>query len=224
MNQTQFFILYITLLTLEFITIYTLTILNIGSVLKNRSCIPEIFRSLITDDNYKKSIAYTLKKEHFSLFRMVISTAATLTLLFSGVLGYIEELLGSVIDNGTLMGLAFIAAVSVILFLIDLPLSLYSTFVIEEEFGFNKMTLKSYLGDILKQTVLSAVIGVIILVALFFFMDRTGNNWWIWASLFFIGFQLLLFIIYPNFIAPLFNKFTPLEDGELKERLEDVRR
>lgn len=222
MNQTQFFILYIILFTLEFITIYTLTVLNIGSVLKNRNSIPEIFKDFITIENYSNSIKYTLKKEHFSLLRLIISTASTLTLLFSGFLGYLEEILISVISNGTILGLVFIGIISIVLFIIDLPLSLYSTFVIEEEFGFNKMTLKSYLGDTVKETILSSILGVIILTALFFFMDKTGSKWWVWASIFFVSFQLILFIVYPNFIAPLFNKFTPLEDGELKDKLEQM--
>lgn len=220
MNQTQFFILYISLFILEFITIYTLNILNIGSVLKNRKDIPDMFKDQITMENYEKSIAYTLKKEHFSIFRLIISSAVTLTMLFSGILGYIESCLLIYISSTTLMGLAYIGVISLILGLLDFPLSLYSTFVIEEEFGFNKMDFKSYISDQIKQFVLSVIIGVIILVALFFFMDKTGDGWWVWASIFFISFQLLLFIIYPNFIAPIFNKFTPLEDGELKDRLE----
>lgn len=220
MNQTGFTILYISLLIIEFITLYTLTILNVGSVLKNRDSIPEVFKDIITKENYIKSVDYTIKKEHFSILRMVFSTAITVTILFSGLLGSIETLLMGLFVNKTLLGLSYLALISVILSLTDQPFSLYSTFVIEEEFGFNKMSIKSYIGDMVKQIVLSVILGGIILTALFMFMDKTGSTWWIWASAFFIGFQLLLVLIYPNFIAPIFNKFSPLDDGELKENLE----
>ncbi|MGL1890309.1 MAG: M48 family metallopeptidase [Spirochaetaceae bacterium] len=222
MNQIQFTFIYISLLSLEFLTLYTLIILNIGSVLKNRDKVPDLFKDLITPDMYVKNVAYTIKKEHFSILNMIVSTLITLIILLSGVLGSVEQFFMGFFTNKTILGLSFIAGISVLQFIIDLPLSLYSTFVIEEEFGFNKMTLKSYITDTLKQTVLGIIIGGILLAALFFFMDKTGGNWWLWASIFFISFQLILFLIYPNFIAPIFNKFKPLEDGELKEALETM--
>lgn len=222
MTQTSFTIIYISLLIIEFLTLFSLTILNIGSVLKNKATLPELFKEIISKDDYLKSIEYTIKKEHFSILRMIISTAITITILFSGILGEIESLLQVFISNRTLMGLSYLAIISLILAVVDLPFALYSTFVIEEEFGFNKMTIKSYISDMIKQMILSIVLGGIILTALFMFMDKTGELWWIWASAFFIAFQLLLVVIYPNFIAPLFNKFSPLEDGELKENLENM--
>lgn len=222
MNQSQFLYLYLGLLTTEFLTLFTLTILNIGSVLKNREEIPELFSKIFTLEKYQLSCKYTLKKEHFSILRLLFSTVLTATLLLGGFWGYIESAIMLYISNPIVLGLAFIGIVSVILFLLDLPFSLYSNFVIEEEFGFNKMTIKSYIGDILKQGILSIIIGGILITALFLFMDKTENLWWLWASIFFIVFQLILFILYPNFIAPIFNKFTPVEEGELKDRLEEL--
>jgi len=222
MNNYIFAAIYLTLLTIEFITLYTLTLLNINSVLKNRDNIPDIFKSIISPQKYEKSIAYTLKKEHFSIFRLVFSLILTVTILFSGILGSIESILMGLTSNKIILGLLFLGVVSLILGLFDLPLSLYSTFVIEEEFGFNKLTIKAYIGDIIKQIVLSLVLGIIILTTLFIFMDKTADLWWLWASIFFISFQLLLLVIYPNFIAPIFNKFSPLEDGELKNALEEM--
>lgn len=220
MNQQTFIFLYISLLVIEFITLYTLTILNIGTVLKNKNTIPSLFINLISAENYTKSVNYTIKKEHFSILRMIISTTVTVTILFSGLLGNIELFLMTLFTNKILLGLSFIGIITLITSIIDLPFQLYSTFVIEEEYGFNKMTLKSYISDTIKQIIFAIIIGTILITGLFLFMDKTGSIWWLWASIFFISFQLLLIIIYPNFIAPIFNKFSPLEDGELKDTLE----
>ena len=103
--------------------------------------------------------------------------------------------------------------------LIDLPFTLYQTFVIEERFGFNKMTLKLWLGDMLKSTVLGVLIGVPIAAVILWLMGSAGSYWWLWAWSFWMGFNLLLLIVYPTFIAPLFNKFKPLDDEMLKSRV-----
>lgn len=222
MNQSLFLFIYLALLTIEFVTLYTLTILNINSVQKNRNAIPDLFSKVISKEEYKKSVNYTVKKEHFSILKLIFSTILVAIFLLSGSLGHIEKFLAGYISNPIFLGLIYIALVSVALFIIDLPFALYSTFVIEEEFGFNKMTMKSYISDIIKQGILSAILGGILLSVIFIFMDKTGTTWWIWASSFFIAFQLIIFILYPNFIAPIFNKFTPLEEGELKEKLEKL--
>lgn len=222
MNQMHFKYIYIGLLSLEFITLYTLTILNINSVLKNRKTVPELFRETIPFEKYQKSIAYTVKKEHFSILRLIISTILTATLLLSGFFGFVETQLSALIGQPILLGLTYVGLVSLIIFILDLPFSIYSTFVIEEDYGFNKMTIKSFISDSLKQGVLAVILGGILLTALFIFMDKTGDLWWVWASGFFIAFQLIIFILYPNLIAPIFNKFTSIEDGELKTRLEEL--
>ena len=222
MNQNYFLIIYLALLAGEFITLFTLTVLNINSVLRNKNSIPELFKTIITEDMYKKSVNYTIKKEHFSIFNLVFTTILTALILLSGFLGSIEELIMNYFTNKIIVGLVFLGVVSSIIGLINLPISLYSTFVIEEEFGFNKMNIKTYITDTIKEVILTTILGAFIVTILFIFMDKTGSFWWIWATIFYISFQLLMVLIYPNFIAPIFNKFTPLEDGELKEKLENM--
>ncbi|MBN2616866.1 MAG: M48 family metallopeptidase [Spirochaetales bacterium] len=217
MNQTQFIFLYLSLFTIEFIILITLTILNINSILKNRKTIPQEVTSIINLEQYGKSINYSIRKEHFSILHLVLSSLTTLLILFSGTLGTIESIILSITANKILVGLSFVAVISILLYIVNLPLTLYSTFVIEEEFGFNKMTLKSFVSDSVKEGLLGIIIGSIVLTVLFIFMEKTGDSWWIWTTVFFIIFQLLLTIIYPIFIAPIFNKFSPLEDGELKD-------
>lgn len=222
MTTTIFLTIFLTLTFLEFITVYTLKVLNMNSVLKNRFEIPSFFKDFISNDDYKKSINYSLKKEKFSLMKNTVSLILILLILFSGLLGHLEQFVSSLGFNSYLTGLLFIGSVSLLMFIISLPFGLYSTFVLEEEFGFNKMTFKGYFQDLIKQGVISIILGSILLVAIFFFIDKTMDLWWLWASIFFVAFQLFILIIYPTVIAPIFNKFTPLEDGELKDRLEEL--
>ena len=115
--------------------------------------------------------------------------------------------------------LALLAGFALISGLIDLPFTLYQTFVIEERFGFNKMTLKLWLGDLLKSTLVGALIGLPIAALILWLMGATGSFWWLWAWGVWMGFNLLLLVLYPTVIAPLFNKFQPLEDETLKARV-----
>jgi len=103
--------------------------------------------------------------------------------------------------------------------LFELPLSLYQTFVIEQRFGFNKMTLRLWVSDLLKSTLLGALLGLPIAALILWVMGATGTHWWLWAWGVWLGFNLLLLLIYPTFIAPIFNKFKPLEDESLKSRV-----
>jgi STE24 endopeptidase len=115
--------------------------------------------------------------------------------------------------------LALLASFVVIGGLIDLPFSLYGTFVLEEKFGFNKMTWKLWLGDAIKGAFIGALIGLPIAALILWLMGAAGDLWWLWAWAVWMGFNLLLMLIYPTFIAPLFNKFEPLQDESLKERV-----
>ena len=115
--------------------------------------------------------------------------------------------------------LALLAAFVLIGAVIDLPFSLYGTFVLEEKYGFNKMTLKLWLMDAIKGALLGAAIGLPIAALILWLMGAAGQLWWLWAWAVWIGFNLLLLLIYPSFIAPFFNKFEPLEDAQLKERV-----
>lgn len=218
MSNSIFLTIFIILTVAEFITVYTLKVLNINSILKNRDDVPEPFKEIISYDKYKKSSEYSVRKENFSIIRNFVSLGTIALILITGLLGIFEEIVISMNLHQYLTGLLFIGLLSVVLFFIDLPFSLYSIFVIEEEYGFNKQTFTSFIGDIAKQGILTSLLGGILLTGIFFFVDKT-DNWWIWASIFFISFQMIILIIYPTVIAPLFNKFTPLEDGELKDRL-----
>ena len=124
--------------------------------------------------------------------------------------------------DGLAYGVALIFSVMAISGLVDLPLSLYTQFVVEEKFGFNRMTLKLFFADLAKQTLLGALIGTPLLLAVLWLMAQAGSLWWLYTWVFWCAFNLLILLIYPTWIAPLFNKFTPLADNELKARIENL--
>jgi STE24 endopeptidase len=115
--------------------------------------------------------------------------------------------------------LALLATFVMVSGVIDLPVTLYRTFVLEERFGFNKMTPKLWLADFLKSSVMAALVGLPIAALILWMMNTTGSFWWIWAWAVWIGLNLLMLLVYPAYIAPLFNKFSPLEDVALKDRV-----
>jgi STE24 endopeptidase len=142
-----------------------------------------------------------------------------LALIFSGALGRLDALCRSLGLHPYGAGILFIFAVSLIFYFFSLPFSLYSHFAIEQRYGFNKMTPSLFARDAVKGLVLSGLVSAPLLLVLFWFMDTAGNLWWIIAFAFTAAFQLFLSLLYPFVIAPLFNKFTPLEEGSLKEKI-----
>jgi len=136
-----------------------------------------------------------------------------------GGLSWLNQVVMSWLGTGMTQQLALLACFVVINGVIDLPLSLYQTFVLEERFGFNKMTPKLWLMDLVKSTLMGVAIGLPVVALILWMMAATGSLWWLWAWAFWMGFNLLLLVIYPTLIAPLFNKFTPLADETLKARV-----
>ncbi len=197
-----------------------LNLLNQNEIKKNRNQIPSFYKATVDLPTYQKSTDYNLTRLRFSLFSGWISNAIILGLLFWGFFYRLELFLLNYLSNQSLsFAVVYCLSVGALFSLLSLPASLYSQFVIEEKFGFNKMTWGLWLKDLVKGTVLSLILGVPILYALFFFYQKAGEAWWLWAFLSLFTFQLLLAAIYPTFIAPLFNKFIPLEEGSLKESI-----
>ena len=147
-------------------------------------------------------------------------TRVVLAFTLGGGINWLDGFWRGQIGDGLMSGVAVIASVLVIAALIDLPFSLYRTFNLEARFGFNKMTLKLFFSDMIKQGLLAAAIGLPIVLAALWMMERLGEQWWIYAWLAWSVFNLFLLAIFPTWIAPLFNKFTPLDNAELKGRIE----
>jgi len=197
----------------------SLTVLNMRHVRKNGAAVPAPFAGTVDGATYARSVDYTLVRSRFGLLAGIVSAAAMLAVVLSGFLGFLDGMARSLPLHPYFQGILFIAAVSLLFWLIGLPFSLYSTFSIEARFGFNRTTPRLYVVDTLKSFGISAVIGTAVLLGLFWFMDRTGAYWWIWAFGAMTVFQLVMTVLAPLVIAPLFNKFTPLPDGSLKEKI-----
>jgi len=219
-TATQWIILiYLFFTFLRYFTSFGLNVLNMGYILKNRDCIPSVMDGVISQEEYKQSQFYSMKKGRMSLLSLTLNLAILLTLIYGGILGKLDTFSGSFGLSAFWHGFFYLVLLYILMELLGFPLSFYNQFVLEEEFGFNKMTLKLYISDNLKQGVLSLIIFLPLMALLYWFLEKTGNRWWIFAWGGFVAVQLFLFFIYPVVIAPLFNKFTPLEEGELKERL-----
>ena len=198
---------------------YWLATRQIRHVARHRTAVPAAFADTITLAAHQKAADYTLAKTRFGLLETAVGAAVLLGWTLFGGLHLLNQALSQWLGSGMLQQLALIAGFVLIGSLIELPLSLYQSFVIEQRFGFNKMNCKLWLVDLAKSTVLGAMIGLPIAALILWVMGATGPIWWLWAWCVWMGFNLLLLLIYPTFIAPLFNEFQPLEDEGLKARL-----
>lgn len=192
---------------------------QIRHVAQHRQNVPSAFENTISLSAHQKAADYTLAKTRLGLIELALGTAFLLGWTLLGGLSLLNAALLSAMGGGLSQQLALIATFVLINSLLELPLSWYQTFVVESHFGFNKTTTRLWLLDLLKSSSLGAAIGLPIAALVLWVMDATGSLWWFWTWAVWMGFNLLLLLIYPSFIAPLFNKFTPLEDETLKARV-----
>jgi STE24 endopeptidase len=193
--------------------------LNRRHVLAYSDSVPDVFRGVVDETGYRKSVAYTLAKNKLDQFETLYDSALLIVILFSGVLPLLfEQFRTGVGATGWAMA-AFIFTIGLILSLPNLPLAWYSQFRLEQRFGFNTTTQKLWWFDRLKGLLLAALLGYPLLVLVLKLVDWTGTYWWLWAWAVVFGFQLIMVVLAPVLIMPLFNKFTPLPEGSLRERL-----
>jgi len=192
---------------------------HIRFVAAHRNAVPADFAERIALPAHQKAADYTVDRSKTAIVGTLIEAVVLLTFTLGGGLAALHDFWSLRLD-GLSYGLAMIFSVMIISGLIDLPLSLYSQFVIEARHGFNRMTLGLFITDLLKQTLLGVAIGAPVIAAVLWLMGAMGQYWWLYVWLFWSGFNLLIMFVYPTWIAPLFNKFSPLEDGEMKSRIE----
>jgi len=219
MSPDKILDLYLVVWALQLLFELGLICLNLSYVRANRDKLPSFLGENIDGDTYRKSVSYTLTKGRFSILAGVYSSLVLLIWILSGAFGKLDHWVSSFGFGDATTGVVYILIFSLITSIISLPLSLYSTFVIEEKFGFNKMSFKLWCLDLIKSMLLSMVLLTPILYGLFWFMGSSGAYWWFYAFLFLAGFQIILLVLYPSLIAPLFNKFTPLSEGELNKAI-----
>ncbi|MDL5035447.1 M48 family metallopeptidase [Comamonas resistens] len=192
---------------------------QVRHVAQHRAAVPAAFAHRLSLAAHQKAADYTLAKAKVSLIDITLSAAVLLCWTLLGGLNWLNSWLLEFINPGLWQQLALLACFAVISSLIELPLSLYQTFKLEQRFGFNQMTLGLWLGDLLKSTLVGATIGLPLAALILWLMGSTGPLWWLWAWGAWTAFNLLLMWIFPSFIAPLFNKFEPLADEGLKARV-----
>ncbi len=192
---------------------------QIRHVARHRAQVPAPFDQTITLAAHQKAADYTVAKTRLGLLELAFGAAVLLGWTLLGGLDALNRLLFASLGGGMLQQLALLAAFVLIGGLLELPLSLYQTFVVEQCFGFNRMTWRLWLGDLVRSVAVGTAIGLPIAALILWLMGAAGGLWWLWAWGTWVGFNLLLLMVYPTFIAPLFNRFKPLDDESLKARV-----
>ena len=188
-------------------------------VSNHRSEVPDAFKSKVSLEAHQKAADYTLTKVKLSDLDSALGIIVLLLLTLGGGINIIFTYWSTFSLSPLIEGVAATATIFLLLTLIEIPTSLYQTFVIEEKFGFNKSSVNQFIKDQLMHLGLGALIGLPLLASILWIMDNIGSTWWLWAWAIIMGFSLLMSWLYPTVIAPLFNKFTPMEEGNLKERI-----
>ena len=200
-----------------------LTSRQLAAVRAHRDHVPAAFADRVSLADHQKAADYTVATVSFGRQSVIVDALVTLALTIGGVIGTIDLLWQrSIIGSGLWGGALVILTVVVLTGVIDLPFSLWRTFKIEARFGFNRTTAAVFAADLAKSCLLGLLIGGPVMLAAMTLMDRAGPLWWLWAWAGWLGLMLLMTWAWPAFIAPWFNKFTPLADAELKNRIESL--
>ena len=193
---------------------------QIRHVARHRGELPADFANTVSLSAHQKAADYTIAKTRLGLLELALGAGVLLGWTLLGGISTLNSFLLSALGGGGMVQqLAVLASFAVISALLDLPLGLYQTFSVEQAYGFNKTTPKLWLLDFVKSSLLGALIGLPIAALILWLMGAAGAQWWIWAWGTWVGFNLLLLWALPTFIAPLFNKFTALEDGTIKTQV-----
>ena len=193
--------------------------LNRAEVLRHANRAPAAVAAIMDEASYQKSVAYTLAKNRFGQVELIFDAATLIIILTSGLLPWIYRVFSPVMAYGVWGQAAFLLAVGLLLSMPSLPLEWWGQFRLEERFGFNKSTLGLWISDKIKGLFLALILGGPLLAALLALVGKIGPHWWIWGFALMFCFQLLMLVLEPRLIRPLFNKLTPLPEGELRNRL-----
>ena len=193
--------------------------LNIVYLRRHGTTVPELFRDVVDGEKLRKVSAYNVDSEHFHMGATLADQGLFLVILLSGFLPWLVKIISQWNDRQIIGGLAFFAIFSIAASLLRIPFSLYDTFVIEERYGFNTMTVRTWISDLFKGVAISAILGGLILWLLLTLVVRAGGAWWVWAWMVAGGFEILILWLFPVVIAPLFNKFEPIENEVLEHRI-----
>ena len=193
--------------------------LNISYLRRHGVTIPEVFQDVVDGEKLRKVSAYNVDSEQLHMVATLAGQGLFLVILLSGFLPWLVKIINPWKDGTIFAGMVFFAILSMSAHLLHIPFSLYDTFVIEDRYGFNKMTVKTWVSDLFKSMAIFAILGGLILWLLLTLVAHGGNAWWVWAWMVAGGFEILMLWLFPVVIAPLFNKFEPIENKVLECRI-----
>jgi len=198
---------------------YWLAFRQIRYVSAHANAVPPQFADRVSLDAHRRAAAYTVEKTRLGLFETAIGAVLLVVMTLLGGLDWLVRALAGVGTSDFVLQMLIVAVVLLLASLLDLPFAFYRQFHIEQKFGFNRMTVKLWILDLAKSLVLTALLGLPLLTAVLWLMRSAGDLWWVYAWLLWVGFNALVLVLYPTLIAPLFNKFEPLKDSRLAERI-----
>jgi STE24 endopeptidase len=222
MSSFAFSMLFVCFVAVTLAVRFWLGSRHIRHIQAHRHAVPAQFAEKIPLSAHQKAADYTVARTKFNLFMLLVNTAVLVSFTLLGGLQWLSLAVLKVTGQGMAYQIGLLAAFAVVSAIIDLPFEYYKQFVLEARFGFNKMTLGLFIADLFKGAALGAAIGLPLVWVILTLMDKSGPLWWFYAWLVWSGFQLLMLVLYPTVIAPLFNKFTPLTDEFLRERIENL--
>ncbi len=222
MYSSAFSILFVSFFILTMALRFWLAARQLRHVKAHRAAVPAEFAARLPLAAHQKAADYTAAKTSFGLLEMFFGGAVLLGFTLLGGLQWLSLTLLPLTGPGMGYQLALLVSFALVSGVLDLPFGYYRQFVLEQRFGFNKMTVGLWLGDMVKGVLIGAAIGLPLIWVVLTLMDKTGPLWWFYAWLVWSGFQLLMMVLYPTVLAPLFNKFTPLADDSLKARIEGL--
>lgn len=193
---------------------------QINYVRSHRDRVPAAFAERIGLKSHQRAADYTVARKRLTIFESLFDTLVLYALTLGGGLTLIEQWVSSYINQAFSAQIAFVIAIGLFMGLIGLPFSIYKQFKIEADFGFNRMSPKLFINDLVKGTLLGAVIGLPLIAIILFLMEKAGTTWWVWAWAVWAAFNLLAMWVFPTWVAPLFNKFSPLDDPKLAQRIQ----
>lgn len=218
--MTPQLILYVILaiITFDYILNQILDYLNLKA---RKNILPEDIKSFYSEEKYDRAQKYQKTLSNFSFISSAVSFLGSFLMLYFGGFGYLDQLLRSLVGEGIILSLSYFGVLFILSDILSLPFSIYATFVIEERFGFNKTTPKIFIIDKLKGYVLTIIVGGLLIGSLLYLINNIGVSFWLYFWGIATVFILFVNMFYTSLILPLFNKLTPLEDGELKTAIED---
>jgi len=222
MSSLAFSALFAGFLTLTLAVRFWLGSRHIRHVLAHRGAVPAEFAAKVPLYAHQKAADYTIAKTKLGLVTMLVNAALLIGFTLLGGLQWLSVAIFNMTGPGMMYQLALLAAFAVISAVVELPFDYYRQFVLEARFGFNKMTVRLFFTDILKNTAVGVAIGLPLIWVILTLMEKSGDLWWLYAWIVWSGFQLLMLVLYPTVIAPIFNKFTPLQDEPLRKRIEGL--